>query len=355
MPNLTTPVSTTVHRDRPLTVPSGHYPLSIAPMMDRTDRHFRYFMRQITQRTLLYTEMVTSAAILHGDRDHLLGFSPEENPLVLQVGGDCPRDLAECARIAEDMGYDEINLNVGCPSDRVKNGNFGACLMAQPHRVADCVAAMMDAVSIPVSVKHRIGIDTRDRYDDMAAFVRTVSDTGCRRFTVHARKAWLQGLSPKENRTVPPLRYADVHRLKQEFPSLFVEINGGFTTLKQVQEQHQWVDAVMIGRAAYDNPFLFAEADRDIFGAPMAHKTRHGVVHAMLPYIDHWTQQGLKLNKITRHMLQLFTGQPGSRAWKRYLTEQSCQPGAGVQVVALALSQVPESSTRSTETVQSFV
>ncbi|MEQ8959689.1 MAG: tRNA dihydrouridine(20/20a) synthase DusA, partial [Coleofasciculus sp. C2-GNP5-27] len=213
------------------------YPLSIAPMMDRTDRHFRYFMRQITRRTLLYTEMVTSAAIIHGDRDRLLGFSPEEKPLVLQVGGDNPLELAECARIAEGMGYDQINLNVGCPSDRVQNGNFGACLMAQPERVARGVEAMIQAVTIPVTVKHRSGIAACDRYEDMANFVRIVSEVGCQHVSVHARKAWLQGLSPKENRTVPPLRYSDVHRLKQEFPQLFIEINGGFTSLEQVQEQ----------------------------------------------------------------------------------------------------------------------
>ena len=233
-----------------------HYPLSVAPMMDRTDRHFRYFMRQITKKTLLYTEMVTSAAIIYGvckqndavKRDRLLGFSLEEKPLVLQLGGDDPHDLAVCARVAEDMGYDEVNLNVGCPSDRVQNGNFGACLMAQPQRVADCVAAMMDAVSIPITVKHRIGIDQRDRYEDLVNFVQTVSQTGCVRFTVHARKAWLQGLSPKDNRTIPPLRYDDVHRLKQDFPHLWVEINGGFTQLKQVHLHLNAVDAVMIGR-----------------------------------------------------------------------------------------------------------
>jgi tRNA-dihydrouridine synthase A len=318
------------------------HPLSVAPMMDRTDRHFRYFMRQITRRTLLYTEMVTSAAIMHGDRDRLLGFSPEEKPLSLQVGGDNPADLAECAQVAEAMGYDEINLNVGCPSSRVQDGHFGACLMAQPALVAQCVADMIEATHLPVTVKHRIGIDDRDRYEDMAEFVRIVAEAGCRRFTVHARKAWLQGLSPKENRDIPPLRYGDVHRLKQEFPHLWIEINGGLTTLEQVQQQLNHVDAVMIGRAAYDNPYLFATADRDIYGEDTTIPTRHEIVEAMLPYIDHWASKGLKLNKITRHMLQLFTGQPGSRIWKRILTEKSCQPGAGAEVVEEALAQVPE-------------
>ena len=323
--------------------PSGwpDYPLSVAPMMDRTDRHFRYFMRQITKRTLLYTEMVTSAAIIHGDRDYLLGFSAEEKPLVLQVGGDTPKDLAFCAKVAEDMGYDEINLNVGCPSDRVQNGNFGACLMAQPHRVADCVDAMIKATSMPVTVKHRIGIDDRDRYEDMVDFVQTVADAGCRRFSVHARKAWLQGLSPKDNRTIPPLRYDDVHRLKKDFPHLWIEINGGFKTLEQICPQLEAVDAVMIGRAAYDNPYLFAPVDQEFWQGNAPIPSRHEVVERMLSYIDHWTSKGLKLHKITRHMLQLFTHQPGSRAWKRHLTENSCTPGAGIDVVKAALALVP--------------
>ncbi len=322
---------------------NGISPLSVAPMMDRTDRHFRYFMRQITRRTLLYTEMVTSAAILHGDREYLLGFSPEEKPLSLQVGGDNPEELAECTRIAEDMGYDEINLNVGCPSDRVQNGNFGACLMMQPERVARGVEAMIAATSLPVTVKHRIGVDECDRYEDMVNFVRIVSEAGCQRFTVHARKAWLQGLSPKENRDIPPLRYGDVHRLKQEFPHLLVEINGGFKTLEQAREQLEFVDAVMIGRAAYDNPYLFAQVDREIYGEEVTPPTRHEVAEAMFAYIDEWIGKGIKLNKITRHMLQLFSGQPGSRAWRRHLTENSCRFGVGSEVVREALAKVPES------------
>jgi tRNA-dihydrouridine synthase A len=314
--------------------------LSVAPMMDRTDRHFRYFMRQITRRTLLYTEMVTSAAILHGDRHRLLGFSPAEKPLALQVGGDGPKALALCAQIAADMGYDEINLNVGCPSDRVQSGNFGACLMAQPERVAECVAAMGQAASIPVTVKHRIGIDDCDAYEDMVRFVKVVAEAGCDRFSVHARKAWLQGLSPKENRDVPPLRYGDVYRLKQEFPHLAIEINGGIQTLSQAQDHLRFVDAVMVGRAAYDNPFLFATADRIVYGEETEPTTSKAIANAMLPYVAQWTEQGLKLHKITRHMLQLFAGQPGSRQWKRYLTERSSEIGAGVEVVQAALSQV---------------
>lgn len=315
-------------------------PLSIAPMMDRTDRHYRYFMRQITRRTLLYTEMVTAMAIRYGNLDKLLGFSAAENPLILQVGGDDPQLLAHCARVAADFGYSGINLNVGCPSDRVKSGNFGACLMAEPERVADCIAAMMAASSLPVGVKHRIGIDDLDRYEDMAHFVAVVSATGCRQFSVHARKAWLEGLSPKDNRTVPPLRYGDVHRLKQDFPHLYIEINGGFKTLAQAKQQLSAVDAVMIGRAAYDNPFIFAAADRDFFGETQPARTREQVAEAMLPYIEHHTRCGTRLHSITRHMHHLFYGIPGSRSWKRILTEQASQPGAGVGVVVEALRQV---------------
>ncbi len=317
------------------------YPLSIAPMMDRTDRHFRYFMRQITRRTLLYTEMVTSAAIIHGDRNKLLGFSPDEKPLVLQIGGDQPQELAICAEIAEEMGYDQVNLNVGCPSSRVQDGNFGACLMAQPQRVAEAVSKMQSRVKIPVTVKHRIGIDDRDHYEDMANFVQIVSQGGCQQFTVHARKAWLQGLSPKDNRNIPPLRYQEVHQLKQEFPHLLIEINGGITTFSQVHEQLKTVDAVMIGRAAYDHPYLFATADQEFYGEETTPLTRHQIVEAMFPYLEYWLSRGVKLNSIMRHVLQLFTGQPGTKAWKRYLSEKGYLPGAGIEVVREALTQVP--------------
>jgi tRNA-dihydrouridine synthase A len=314
------------------------HPLSVAPMMDRTDRHCRYFFRQISKRILLYTEMVTSAAILHGDREKLLGFDRAEHPISLQVGGDNPEDLAKCAQIAEDFGYDEINLNVGCPSSRVQNGNFGACLMLQPDRVAECVAAMGNATRIPVTIKHRIGVDEVDRYEDLVKFVSIVSGANCARFSVHARKAWLQGLSPKENREVPPLRYADVHQLKRDFPHLSIEINGGFTNLEQVKEQLQSVDAVMIGRAVYDNPYLLATVDREIYGEQTPIPSRHQIVTEMLPYIDTWLDRGWRLNSITRHMLQLFHGQPGSRIWRRVITEQSVLPGAGVDVVKQALT-----------------
>ncbi len=309
-------------------------------MMDRTDRHYRYFMRQITRRTLLYTEMITTAAIKHGDKDYLLGFSPEENPIALQVGGDNPQDLAECAKLAEAMGYDEINLNVGCPSDRVQSGHFGACLMKTPDLVAKCIEAMTAATNIPVSVKHRIGVDELDSYEDMQNFVRILSEAGCQRFSVHARKAWLQGLSPKDNREVPPLRYGDVHRLKKEFPHLFIEINGGFVTLEQAHQQLESVDAVMIGRAAYDHPYLFATSDREFFGDETPIRSRVEVAEAMIDYIDKWTAKGLRLNKISRHMLQLFHGQAGSRIWKRIITEKSCIAGAGSEVICEAIKQV---------------
>ena len=315
-------------------------PLSIAPMMDRTDRHYRYFMRQISRRTLLYTEMITTQAIIHGDRHKLLDFSPEEKPLVLQLGGDDPTQLAECAKIGADWGYDALNLNIGCPSPRVQNGNFGACLMTQPELVAAGVEAMQKAVDIPVTVKHRIGVDECDRYEDMVNFVHIVSETGCTNFSIHARKAWLQGLSPKENRHVPPLRYEDVYRLKQDFPHLFIEINGGITNIEQAKTHLQFVDAAMIGRAAYDRPYIFATVDRDIYGEDTTPLTRQQIVKAMIPYIDYWIGRETRLNSISRHMLQLFAEQPGTKAWKRYISQHACLPGADSLTINAALAEV---------------
>ena len=312
-------------------------PLSIAPMMDRTDRHYRYFMRLITKRTLLYTEMVTTKAILHGNRQRLLGFSAVEHPISLQVGGDSPEELALCARIAEDFGYDEVNINVGCPSNRVQSGNFGACLMTQPELVAQGVAAMRKAVSIPVTVKHRIGVDQVDRYEDMANFVDIVSQAGADRFSVHARKAWLKGLSPKQNRTVPPLRYPDVYRLKREFPHLDIEINGGIKTLKEAQEHLRSVDAVMIGRGAYDNPWLFAQADRLFFSDNHRIPTRNEVAEAMLPYIERHLAQGVRMLSITRHMLQLYSHRPGAKLWKRGIGEASARARTDVSALRTLL------------------
>lgn len=316
--------------------------LSVAPMLDRTDRHCRYFLRQISRRTLLYTEMIVAQAIQYGDRARLLDYDPHEHPVALQVGGDDPQWLADCARIAEDWGYDEINLNVGCPSDRVQKGQFGACLMARPEQVARCVEAMRSAASIPVTVKHRIGIDDRDSYEELQDFVRVVAASGCDRFSVHARKAWLQGLDPKQNRTIPPLRYDVVYQLKQDFPQLAIEINGGILDLDHAQQHLQQVDAVMIGRAIYDNPYLLAAADAQIYGDHREPRSRSEVVMAMLPYVEQQLSQGVRLHSITRHMLQLFHGCPGSRAWKRVLTEQGCKPGAGSEVLLVALEQVSE-------------
>jgi tRNA-dihydrouridine synthase A len=311
-------------------------------MMHRTDRHYRYFMRQITKRTLLYTEMITTGAILYGDRDKLLGFSAAERPLALQLGGDDPRQLAECARIAEDWGYNEVNLNVGCPSDRVQSGHFGACLMAQPTRVARGVEAMRQATSLPVTVKHRIGIDGLEHYDDLARFVHAVAQAGCDRFTVHARIAILRGLSPHENRTVPPLRYTDVYRLKHAFPNLIIEINGGITTLEQAREHLQEVNGVMIGRAAYDNPYVFAPADALCCGRDAPVPSRRQVIEAMIPYVEHWVARGAAAGWILRHMLGLFAHQRVAKAWKRYLSETQQRSIADAAILPNAMRQVPD-------------
>ncbi len=332
-----------MQRDSVNSYPLSPYPLSIAPMMDWTDRHYRVFMRQLTRRTLLYTEMVTTGAIIHGDKARHLDFSPEELPLALQLGGDDPAALTECAHIAETWGYSEVNLNVGCPSARVQSGNFGACLMVQPELVAECVTAMRDVTSLPVTVKHRIGVDELDRYEDMANFVRVVSEAAPARFTVHARKAWLQGLSPKENRTVPPLRYEEVHRLKREFPHLLIEINGGFKTLDAIQSQLDKVDAVMVGRAAYETPYLFATVDKGVFGEEVEPKTRREVVMGMLPYVEAQLEEGVYLSRITRHMLGLFAHQPGARSWRRFISENAHKKGADAQALLSAMKEVPES------------
>lgn len=311
--------------------------LSIAPMLDWTDRHCRFFLRQITRHTLLYTEMITTGALLHQPPARFLDFSPAEHPLALQLGGSDPAELAQCARFATQWGYDEVNLNVGCPSDRVQNGRFGACLMAEPDLVADCVAAMCAATQLPVTVKHRIGIDERDSYTQLQRFVETVAAAGCNTFIVHARKAWLKGLSPKQNRDIPPLRYDRVHALKREMPHLRFVINGGFKTLEQVEQQLDRVDGVMIGREAYSNPWLLAEVDQRLFGAGSPPATRTAVVERMLPYIAEAKAQGTPVNRVTRHMLGIFQGQPRARAWRRHLSEHAHRPGAGPEIVEQAL------------------
>ncbi|MCW9013047.1 MAG: tRNA dihydrouridine(20/20a) synthase DusA [Gammaproteobacteria bacterium] len=315
---------------------------SIAPMLDWTDRHERYFLRLISRHVLLYTEMVTTGAILFGDHDKYLRFNEAEHPVALQLGGSDPVDLATCARIAEEYGYDEVNLNVGCPSDRVKSGSFGACLMATPETVAECIAAMKSVVSIPVTVKHRIGIDDRDSWEELCQFVEVVSQGGCEVFIVHARKAWLSGLSPKENRDIPPLHYDMVHRLKKTYPQFEFIINGGFKTLADSLAQLEHVDGVMMGREAYHNPYILNELDRLFFNDNHPVVSRMEVIESMLPYIEAELKKGTKLKSITRHILGLFHGVAGAKAWRRYLSEHAHLPDAGIDVVRAALEKIHE-------------
>lgn len=313
---------------------------SIAPMLDWTDRHCRHFHRTMSGEALLYTEMVTTGAIIHGKGDYL-AFGEQEHPVALQLGGSNPQDLAICAKLAEERGYDEINLNVGCPSDRVQNGMFGACLMAQASLVADCIKAMRDVVSIPVTVKTRIGIDELDSYAFLCDFVQQVSEHGgCDTFIIHARKAWLSGLSPKENREVPPLDYPRVYQLKQDFPDLTMAINGGIKTLDEAKQHLQHMDGVMIGREAYQNPSMLLEVDRELFGSQKSALTGPEVIRALYPYIEAELSKGTYLGHITRHILGIFQGIPGARQWRRHLSENAHKPGAGIDVVEQALSMV---------------
>ncbi|MEK9660338.1 MAG: tRNA dihydrouridine(20/20a) synthase DusA [Alphaproteobacteria bacterium] len=298
-------------------------PISVAPMMDWTDRHDRYFLRLISREVRLYTEMVTTGAILHGDRARLLAFDAAEHPLALQLGGSDPQALAECARIGEAAGFGEINLNVGCPSDRVQSGRFGACLMAEPDLVARCVAAMRRVVSVPVTVKHRLGIDEQEPWSAVSGFVTQVADAGCTHFIVHARKAWLDGLSPKENREVPPLMYDLVYRLKADNPQLRIDINGGVETLDDAAMHLEQVDGVMIGRAAYQDPWVLADVDRRFGSAQTPGVTRFEIVELLLPYIECEVARGTPLKSMTRHILGLFNGQRGARAWRRHLSENA--------------------------------
>jgi tRNA-dihydrouridine synthase A len=308
-------------------------------MMDWTDRHCRYLLRLVTQRALLYTEMVTTGALLHGDRQRFLGHDDAEHPLALQLGGSNPAELAECANIGADYGYDEVNLNVGCPSDRVQSGRFGACLMAEPGLVADCVAAMNTAVSVPVTVKTRIGIDDRDSFDELAHFIGCVRAAGCKTFIIHARKAYLQGLSPRENRTVPPLNYDFAYRIKQLFPDLVIILNGGIERLDEAEAHLQRVDGIMLGRAAYHNPYVLAQADRQIFNDSHPIPDRDDIVLGMIPYIERELKQGTLLKHISRHMLGLYQGMPGARHWRRYLSENAPSSTAGTEVVLEALER----------------
>lgn len=316
----------------------GHR-FSIAPMLDWTDKHCRYFHRLLSQHAVLYTEMVTTGAIIHGSGDYL-AFNEEEHPLVLQLGGSNPVDMAHCATLAQQRGYDAVNINVGCPSDRVQNGMFGACLMAQPQLVADCIKAMQDAVDIPVTVKTRIGIDDSDDYQFLQDFVATVADAGCQQLIIHARKAWLKGLSPKENREVPPLNYQRVYQLKQDFPQLDISINGGIKTLQQAREQLQYLDGVMVGREAYSNPLLLSEVDALIYGSTAMPLTPQQVVQQMLPYIERQMQQGARFWHIARHMLGLFQGVPGARQWRRLLSEKGHLADATPELMLQALALI---------------
>ena len=298
--------------------------LSVAPMLDWTDRFYRHFARLITRHCWLYTEMVTTGALLHGDRQRFLRFDPIEHPLALQLGGSDPGDLARCARMAEQWGYDEVNLNVGCPSERVQSGAFGACLMAEPELVADCLKAMQDAVSIPVTVKHRIGIDRIEGYDYLRDFVATVATrSDCRVFVVHARNAILKGLSPKENREIPPLKYPYVHRLKQEFAELEIVINGGFARWSDIEAQLGQVDGVMVGREAYHNPWILVEADRRAFGDDHPLPTRAGIIAGLMPFVEAEVADGLALKHVARHLLGLYQGCPGARNWRRMLSDHT--------------------------------
>lgn len=311
-----------------------------APMMDWSDRHCRYFWRLLSRHARLYTEMVTTGALIHGDRQRFLAFNPEEQPLALQLGGSDPGDLARCARWAQDWGYNEVNLNCGCPSDRVQNGAFGACLMGEPLLVRDAVSAMRSACDLPVTVKHRIGIDHMESYGEMRDFVATVAEGGCEVFIVHARKAWLQGLSPKENREVPPLNYPWVYELKREMPGLTIVLNGGIETLEDCQAPLTMLDGVMLGRSIYHNPWLLAAVDSALFGAaaPLAH--REEAIDKLLPYIESQLANGLRLNQISRHVLGLYQQVPGARRFRRLLSEQAHRPEASIDTLRAAVAEV---------------
>lgn len=321
----------------PATSHSLNRRFTAAPMMDWSDSHCRSFWRLLTKQTVFYSEMITTGAIIHGDRKRFLDFNACEHPLALQLGGSDPKALAECARIAEDWGYDEINLNCGCPSDRVQNGMIGACLMAEPALVADCIDAMQRAAQIPVTIKHRIGIDDMEDYAGLVDFVSTVAATGCNTFIVHARKAWLKGLSPKENREVPPLQYDKVVQLKKDYPHLEIIINGGITTLEQSLNLLEQVDGVMLGREIYSNPYLLAEVDQKIYGASTPVASREEVMEGFMAYAEEQMHKGVRLNYMTRHILGLYQGMPGARRFRRVISEQAHKPDAGIDVLKRAL------------------
>ena len=319
---------------------------SIAPMMYWSDHHCRYFWRLLSKQALLYTEMVTTGALIHGDRERFLHLTAEEHPVALQLGGSDPGELARCAQWAQEWGYNEVNLNCGCPSDRVQSGMFGACLMGRPELVATCVRAMREACDIPVTVKHRIGIDHMESYEALLEFIEPVASAGCQVFIVHARKAWLQGLSPKENREIPPLNYPWVYQLKRDLPQLDIILNGGIQSLAECQQHLQHVDGVMIGREAYQNPWLLAEVDPLLFGMDKPANSRDDVIAALLPYVQRQLARGAHLNHITRHILGLYQGVPGARKFRRHLSENAYRKTAGLEVLSEACELVQAASNR---------
>jgi len=326
----------------------NNHRFSIAPMMDWSDHNCRYFWRLLTKQALLYTEMVTTGALIHGDRKRFLHFNREEHPVALQLGGSDPKDLARCARWAQEWGYDEVNINCGCPSDRVQSGMFGACLMGKPNLVADCVKAMMDSCDIPVTVKHRIGIDHMESYEQLLAFIEPVAAAGCSVFIVHARKAWLQGLSPKENREIPPLNYPWVYQLKKDFPHLTIVVNGGIQTIEECHDHLEHVDGVMLGREAYQNPWMLAQVDEALFGMDSPLKSRDDVIAALLPFAEQHIAQGGQLNHVTRHILGLYHGVPGAKKFRRHLSENAYKKEAGISILAEAYALVSDNHDQQT-------
>ena len=313
----------------------------VAPMLDWTDRHQRYLMRLMSKHSLLYTEMVTTGALIHGDKERHLAFNKEEHPLALQLGGSDPKDMATCAVMAEEYGYDEVNINVGCPSDRVQSGAFGACLMAEPELVAENVRAMKNSVKIPVTVKNRIAIDEMEEYESLYRFIDIVSKAGCETFIIHARKAWLKGLSPKQNRDIPPLNYQLVYQMKKEFPHLEIIINGGIKTLDECKNHLKYVDGVMVGREAYHNPYIMAAVDQEIYGQTKSRvETQQEYLEAYLDYIQQQLDDGVYLKHMSRHLLGLFSGQSGAKAWRRTISEHAHKEGSGIEVIQEAMSHL---------------
>ena len=328
---------------------------TVAPMLDWTDRHCRYFMRLLSRHAVLYTEMITTGALIHGPREQLLRFDPAEQPVAIQLGGSDPADLAQCAKMAEDEGYSEINLNVGCPSDRVQSGRFGACLMAEPQLVADCMAAMINAVDIPVTIKSRIGIDRNDSLDELTKFVETVKQSGTVTFIIHARKAWLDGLSPKENRDIPPLHYDRVYKIKEIFPDLEIIINGGIQTLEDAQTHLKHVDGVMLGREMYHNPYLLSQVDAMFYDDVSAAPSREDVIASLAPYVERHITDGGRLQHISRHIIGLFQAVPGAKIWRRHISQNAHLKGADYSVITDALKLVTEERERMLARTEAYI